>query len=100
MDQNSGLRATLRVWDLKTGKERQIIQGHEHHVYFVAFNSDNRFAISGSGDNTLRIWDLETGKCIASFRLDTIPICVSTKDSLVAVGKSDGQIGYFDLRLS
>ena len=54
----------LRVWDLQTGKCLKILEGHTQPIRSIAVDSENRFAVSGSSDNTLRIWNLETGRCL------------------------------------
>ena len=53
---------TLKVWDLKTGKETYTLEGHKSHVSTVAITPDGHYAVSGSDDNTLKVWDLKTGK--------------------------------------
>ena len=53
---------TLKVWDIKTGKELRTLIGHIDYVTTVAVSPDGRKAVSGSYDNTLKVWDIETGK--------------------------------------
>jgi WD40 repeat protein len=53
---------TLKVWDLRTGKEEFTLKGHSDWVNAVAVTADGKRAISGSSDNTLKVWDLTTGK--------------------------------------
>lgn len=43
--------------------------GHSSSVYSCVLTSDNKYIISGSGDNTLKIWEMETGKCIRTLVL-------------------------------
>jgi WD40 repeat protein len=59
----AGLGRTVTVWDLKTGKEKTTMTGHqENGVYAVAFSPDSKAVISCGADRTARIWDAETGK--------------------------------------
>lgn len=58
---------TLRVWDLETGREERVLEGHTREVKAVAMTPDGRRVVSGSGDDTLRVWDLETGRELACF---------------------------------
>ena len=58
-----GWDATVRYWDLTTGRCRQVMTGHTHPVVGADITADGRFALSASRDNTVRIWDLATGRC-------------------------------------
>ena len=51
----------LRVVEVKTGKELQVIKGHECTIYAVAYSPDGKRILSGDG-NCLRLWDAQTGK--------------------------------------
>ncbi len=59
---------TLRLWDLRTGKEARTFSGHAKGVVAVAFSPDGRYVVSGSGDNTTRLWDVLTGKQVREFK--------------------------------
>jgi WD40 repeat protein len=53
---------TLKVWDVKTGRELRTLAGHADVVNGVAVSGDGRRAVSASQDQTLKVWDLETGR--------------------------------------
>ena len=48
---------TIRLFDLRTGKELGQFKGHEGTVVSVAFAPDNKTVISGSADTTALVWD-------------------------------------------
>ena len=57
------------LWDARTGKAVQVMQGYSHKVSSsVTFSADGARVASGSNGGSLRVWDVTTG---ALFR--TIP---------------------------
>ena len=65
---------TLKVWNLKSGRERRTLEGHSGWVNGVALTLDGR-AVSASGDKTLKVWDLDAGLLIATFTCDAPALC-------------------------
>jgi WD40 repeat protein len=53
--------STLRVWDVVTGSQQCIMEGHSDTATCIAFSPDNTTIVSGSQDSTLRVWDASTG---------------------------------------
>ncbi|BBM86722.1 serine/threonine-protein kinase [Candidatus Uabimicrobium amorphum] len=49
---------TLRMWDVQTGKQLRIFDGHSQGVTAVLF-IDDKHLISASRDKTIRIWDIQ-----------------------------------------
>ena len=43
-----------RVWDLKTGECKQVLEGHDMTVTSVGITPEGNTAISGSADKTVR----------------------------------------------
>jgi WD40 repeat protein len=71
--------ATLRLWDVETGKELLCLRDQPGGVWCVALTRDGRRALSGAGmvhdgrqwvtgsDHAVRLWDLEAGKEVRRF---------------------------------
>jgi WD40 repeat protein len=59
--------ASLRLWDLTTGKEIRQFKGHTKDIRRVAVSPDGKQFLSASFDGTMRLWDLQTGKEIRKF---------------------------------
>ena len=53
---------TIRLWDVRTGRERQTLTGHRNIVNSVSFSPDGQTLASGSYDSTIRLWDVRTGR--------------------------------------
>ncbi len=53
---------TIKLWNLKTGKELQALTGHSRDVECVAISADSKILASGSDDNKIKLWNLQAGK--------------------------------------
>jgi WD40 repeat protein len=87
---------TVRIWDVKTGKEIVAPLQHSHDVRCVAFSPDARLLASGGSDRVLHVWDTQSWQ-----RLQELPdstgrvqsVVFHPKDSRVlAWGSSDGTV--------
>jgi guanine nucleotide-binding protein subunit beta-2-like 1 protein len=54
--------ATLRLWDLNSGRTTRRFVSHTKDVLSVAFSADNRQIVSGSRDKTIKLWNT-LGQC-------------------------------------
>eukprot|EP01038_Epipyxis_sp_PR26KG_P006026 gene6026-8298_t len=54
--------ATLRLWEISSGKCTRRFVGHTKDVLSVAFSSDNRQIVSASRDRTIKLWNT-LGEC-------------------------------------
>jgi WD40 repeat protein len=59
----------IRLWDMKSGAETVLLQGHTNGVNALALLPDGCLA-SGSYDNTIRLWDVDRAKEIACLEVD------------------------------
>ena len=56
---------TVRIWEVRTGRELNALRGHELPVGAVAFSDDGRSLTSVSGD-AVKVWDVATGRELRS----------------------------------
>ncbi|KAI1293975.1 hypothetical protein EDD11_008294 [Mortierella claussenii] len=54
--------STLRVWDIQTGQNLFLLQGHTDSVRCIEVHGD--ILVSGSYDCSARVWSLRTGECL------------------------------------
>ena len=57
---------TIRIWDLKTGRATNLLEGHTKAISCVSFSYDSRFLASKSEDNTVQLWSCKNWKKIAT----------------------------------
>jgi WD40 repeat protein len=53
---------TVRLWDVKTGKEAAVLSGHVGTIWNVVFSPDGKLLASASADGSVRVWDVESRK--------------------------------------
>jgi WD40 repeat protein/beta-lactamase regulating signal transducer with metallopeptidase domain len=58
---------TLRLWDVRTGKEIRKFEGHADQLSAAAFSPDGKTILSGGADKVLRWHDAESGKLLREF---------------------------------
>jgi WD40 repeat protein len=67
---------TIRLWDVKTGKERatlvvEPVDVYTGAVWSMAYSPDGETLATISEDKTVRLWDVKTGKERATLKLPT-----------------------------
>jgi WD40 repeat protein len=53
---------TSRIYEVVTGKELQVLNGHKDRVLSAVFSSDGFSVLTASMDSTARIFEVSTGK--------------------------------------
>ncbi|WP_308197977.1 WD40 repeat domain-containing serine/threonine-protein kinase [Saccharopolyspora soli] len=56
---SGGSDATVRIWELATGRCLRVLDGHNGEVSAVVISSDAQFVLSASWDGTIRRWELD-----------------------------------------
>src|SRR5687768_11230792 len=61
---SSSRDATIKVWDVPSGKLERTLTEHAEDVYSIVFSPKGDLLASGSGDKTIKLWDAQTFKVI------------------------------------
>ncbi|MBD6618426.1 PDZ domain-containing protein [Komarekiella sp. 'clone 1'] len=91
---------TIKLWDVRTGREIYTLQGHSNSVDCVAFSPDGKILASGSSDKTIKLWDVTTGGQIRTIQAhsDSVRSVVFSPDGkTIASGSDDKTIKLWDV---
>jgi len=84
---------TIKVWDLKSGKEMRTFTGHRDCISHILI--DQNLLISASRDHMIKIWDLEKGEEIHTL-VETFRCMLMHRGQLILAGSILGTIEIWD----
>lgn len=89
---SAGSDEVLRMWDVNSGEEVRVFNGHTDGVGCLAISTDGTRVLSGSWDLSMRLWDQESGKEIREYRGHEWPVLTVaiSPDGKRALSGSDG----------
>ncbi len=93
---------TIKVWDVKTGKNVKTLTGHADYITSLSITKDGKYLASSSWDGTVNIWSLKKWKILTTLegQFSYINSAVfSPTDKIVAFGGTDKKIFIFDYML-
>jgi WD40 repeat protein/nucleoside phosphorylase len=90
---------TVRLWDVKEGRELWRYGGHQGIVHSVTFSPDGRSIASASADGTAHVLNLEGEQTITlgEHTASILSVAFSPDSQLIAYGGYDGIVGICDL---
>ncbi|HET6776390.1 MAG TPA: WD40 repeat domain-containing protein, partial [Actinomycetota bacterium] len=89
-----------RVWDLRTGRELAVLEGHTGWLWYVTFSPDGSRVATGSADSTARVWEARTGKqllVLSGHRASVGNVSFNPDGTRLATGSDDGTARIWDI---
>ena len=86
--------ASVRVWELETGKDTVPVKGLKMSVKGIVFSPDGKQIATAGADKVLRVWNLDAGKQLAALpspdRVEAVAFSPDGKS--LAAGYKDGAV--------
>jgi WD40 repeat protein len=79
--------ATVKLWNVATGRLTATLRGHTEAVDCVAFDTDGKLLATGSRPEA-KLWDVATGKEIATFKGNSRLVALSGNGKRLATGSA------------
>ncbi|MBD2521195.1 serine/threonine-protein kinase [Nostoc sp. FACHB-133] len=92
---------TIKVWNLKNGKEILTITGHSKQIISLAISADGQTLVSSSYDNKIKIWNLKNGEEISTIIANSayiLSIAIGSDQETVISGGSNGIVALWNLK--
>jgi WD40 repeat protein len=97
---------TIYLWEVASGKQFRVLEGHEGPVFGIAFSPDGKLLASGTGNSrehkgyTVRLWEMATGmgrKRFLGHGAPVMSVAFSSDGRKVASGSADSTILVWDV---
>jgi len=92
--------ATLRLWEVSSGRCVRIFEGHVSGVTSVALSTDGCWALSGGWYEPLLLWEVSTGRCVRIFHGHTFwvtSVALSADGCWALSGSWDGTFRLWEV---
>ena len=87
------------MWDVLSGVELKVLNGHTDSVWSVAFSTDGTHIVSGSSDQSVRVWDALNGvelKVLNGHTSSVWSVAFSNDGTYIVSGSSDQSVRMWD----
>ena len=87
----------IKVWEVATGSEVQILKPGTDIVECVAFSEDGQRLVAGTAEGRVIVWDLKTRRVLWTISTNKLnEVAFSPNGRLLAGALNDGRIHLFD----
>ncbi len=96
----SASHKTVRLWDVATGREKRVLDGHTDRIWCVSFSPNGELLASASSDGTVKLWDMATGRERGTFRGHAAPVRwvgFSPDGATLGSASQDGTVKLWDV---
>ncbi len=89
---------TIKLWEVKSGKELRTLTGHADEIRNLAFSADGMTLASKSLGDTVKVWNTASGEELRTFDEPGLwSIALSPDGKMLALGNMDGTIKLRDV---
>jgi eukaryotic-like serine/threonine-protein kinase len=96
---SGGDDATIRFWDVVTGKETRTLKAHSGRVTGLSFSPKGERLASSSADGTVKVWDVAAGReslSLTGHEAAVTSVAFSPDDRHIASGSDDKSVRLWD----
>ncbi|PGH13004.1 hypothetical protein AJ80_06488 [Polytolypa hystricis UAMH7299] len=97
-----GADATIKVWDVSTGRLIHSFEGHLAGISTISWSPDSSIIASGSDDKSIRLWHVSTGKPhphpFLGHHNYIYSVAFSPKGNILVSGSYDEAVFLWDVR--
>lgn len=93
------MEGEIKLWNIQTGKEMSILQGHVATIRSLCFSSDKTLLASGDKNGTIKLWNVLTGNMIRKLKGHSESVeslNLSSDNTILASGSEDNIIKIWD----
>ena len=93
--------ATIRLWDVETGRSLHSLVRHQEPVYSISFSPDGQYLASGSFDRYVHVWSVANGQLVRSYRGGggIFEVCWNGRGDRLAACFDNNNVALMDFRM-
>lgn len=92
---------TIRIWDVKTGKQILQINDQSEIVWTVAFSPDGKYLVTGDSLGSVSVWSVADGTLVKTWKAHSsrlVDITFISGGNLMITASYDGTIRFWGLK--